>query len=115
MYLPLALSNMRDLRRLAVAHTPMTAFLLSGFFGTLPSRVSCLIGISSAMVCTLYDCTELTPFMFGIEIRWASFNGRSAPRSKMLPRSTWNASARWPQKTLMPCLTPCTAWAESLA
>ena len=67
------------------------------------------------MVCTLYDCTELTPFMFGIEIRWASLNGRSAPRSKMLPRSTWNASARWPQKTLMPCLTPCTAWAESLA
>ena len=93
----------------------MTALLLSGLFGTLPSRVSFEIGISSAMVCTLKHCTELTPFMFGIEIRCASLSGRSAPRSKMLPRSTWKASARWPQKTLMPCLTSCTACAESLA
>ena len=51
------------------------------------------------MVCTLKDWTALRPFISGIEIRCASLNGRSAPRSKMLPRSTWNASARWPANT----------------
>ena len=39
-YLPVALLNTRDLRRLAVAQTPMVDLGASGFVGMDPSRVS---------------------------------------------------------------------------
>ena len=70
--------------------------------GLLPLQVSSEIGTWIAIVCTLNDCTELMPSIFASGIRCAWLNGRSPPRSKTLPRSTWNASARWPANTLRP-------------
>ena len=101
-YLLVLESKTRDLRRLAVAHTPITDFLELALVGVLPSRVRSRLGTWIAMLWTLNPCRPLTPFMFGIEIRWAELSGRSAPRSKMLPRSTKNASWRCPANTFRP-------------
>ncbi len=77
--------------------------------GTEPSLVRSEIGTLMAMVWTLKPWTPLTPAAAADGMRWAAWNGRSVPRSKIEPRSTWNASERWPAKTVRPPLTACTA------
>ena len=77
--------------------------------GLTPPRVRSVFGTWIAMVCTLRPRRLLTPSAVGSGIRWAWLNGRSPPRSKMLPRSTKNGSARWPANTCRPPPSGCTA------
>ncbi len=52
-YLPVVLSKMRDLRRLAVAQTPITESACRGLVGWSPCRVTSEIGTCNAIECTL--------------------------------------------------------------
>jgi hypothetical protein len=81
--------------------------------GSEPSRVRYRIGTCSAIVCTLRPLRLFTPALAAIGIRCRFWNGRSAPRSKIEPRSTQNGSRRWPAKTVMPSAMVVTAAAAS--
>ena len=78
----------------AEAHTPMVACASMTPDGFLPPKVRSVTGTCSAIECTLRPCRPLMPMAAADGIKWWDSNGRSAPRSKMLPRSTWNASPR---------------------
>ncbi len=108
-------SRIRDLRRLALAHTPITDFGSKTSLGCFRLRVTSEIGTCNTMLCTLNDWTELTPIAAAEGIRCRFWNGRNAPRSKMLPRSTWKLSARCPANTFRPRPRLCTAAAVKVA
>ena len=93
-YAPRCSSKIRDVRRFADAQTPITEPAFPGLVGSFPLRVTSVIGTWSAIECTLNAWSEFTPGAAAIGSRCRFCTGRSAPRSKMLPRSTWNASAR---------------------
>jgi hypothetical protein len=98
---PFALS-VRIFWRLDEAHTPRTA---SGSFGLVTSRWSLVnwrSGTRMAIEFVLNPLTPSTPGSAGSEAAWRVLNGRSPARSKIEPRSTKNASSRWPAKSRVP-------------
>ena len=101
-YLPWPWSKIRVFLRLALAHTPITLAGDITSVGTLWFRVISEIGTCSAMLWTLNVLLAFTPTASAVGIRWWDSKGRSVPRSKMLPRSTWKPSARWPANTFRP-------------
>ena len=100
--MPVSGSSTRLLCRLAEAYTPMTEAGSITSVGRVPLRVRSVLGTWIAIVCTFRPWVPLTPTAAADGIRCAAWNGRSAPRSKMLPRSTWKLSARWPAKNFRP-------------
>lgn len=97
--------------RLAVAHTPITEDAAPTSVGRTFLAVRSVLGTWMAMLCTLSPWVLLTPTAVAEGMRWAIWNGRSVPRSKMLPRSTWKPSARCPANTVRPPAIRLTAWA----
>ena len=85
---------MRTLRRLAEAHTPITAFELMTFVGTEPFAVSLLIGTWIAIVWQLIVSSVSTPSVAAVGIRCRFSIGRRSARSKIDPMSTKNGSLR---------------------
>ena len=94
------------------AQTPITAPGDITSVGRLWLRVTSEIGTCSAMLWTLNVLVPFTPTAAALGIRWRFWNGRSVPRSKMLPRSTWNPSARCPANTFR---LPLMVWKVSSA
>ncbi len=90
---PLFSSNTRTFCRLAVAQTAMTGWSLLW--------TTSAIGTSMAIEWTFLPMVAFTPARSGSGIRCAGLNGRRPPRSKMVPRSTANASSRWPANVFM--------------
>ena len=62
----------------------------------------------TALVVLLFAGVCLWWIASAVGIRCSDWKGRSAPRSKMLPRSTWKPSARCPAKTRRPPAMLCT-------
>ena len=84
----LAVSVIVTRRRLAAPQMPRTALALDASVGREPSRVRCLMGTWIAIVCTFSVLSVSTLFEAAIGIRCRFWNGRSAPRSNVEPRST---------------------------
>ena len=89
-----SLRMMLTFLRLEVAQMPMVLASLAPAPGALPSAVSCVVGISRAMECTLYPARPscaAAQGVPGVQLLGAppvpAF-GRRLARSKMPPRST---------------------------
>src|SRR3984957_18888297 len=93
----------------------MTAVDLAGSVGLEPSEVSIVFGIWRAIVCTFEAPSVLIPSLMPSAPPPAcrEAKGRRSPRSNTAPRSTKNASARWPANTFSPVARVLTAAAAS--
>ena len=108
-------SRIRLEYRLAEAYTPMTEVGRPRRSAVTPPRVRSVFGTWIAIVCTFRPAQAVDAGRGRQRDQVRELNGRSPPRSKTLPRSTKNGSARWPAKTCRPPPSWCTAAAVNVA